>query len=78
MEITQDERDILLALAAEYAYPEYDPEKHILVSDAMDLWGLSDRGAVGRLNKLLREGSWKVETVIHNGKPKNGYYKVAQ
>jgi hypothetical protein len=75
MEITQDERDVLLDLAAEYDYPEYDPNKHVLVEDAMKLWGLTDRGSQGRLDKLVRDGGWGVEKVFYGGRKRNGYYK---
>jgi DNA-binding Lrp family transcriptional regulator len=75
MDITQEERDILLALANDYAIPEYDPKRHVLLSDAADLWGISERGAWSRLEKLVKDGTWGVETILHEGRQKNGYYR---
>lgn len=75
MKITPEENELLLALAAEFANTQYDPDRHVLVKDAAMLWGISGRAATSRLEKLVEKGHWGKETVMHRGRPKNGYYK---
>jgi len=75
MKITQEERDVLMDLAAEFDHVKYDPERHILIEDGVKMWGIGERAAQGRLDKLVVNGKWGKETVIHNGRQKNGYYK---
>jgi DNA-binding Lrp family transcriptional regulator len=77
MKVSQEEYDLLTELANDYTIPNYDPDRHVLLSDAADLWGISERGAWNRLEKLVKDGAWGVETVLHEGRQKNGYYKIA-
>lgn len=74
MKITPEENELLLALAAEFANTQYDEKRHVLVKDAARLWGISTRAATFRLDKLVDDGRWGKETVIHQGRMKNGYY----
>ena len=73
MKITPEENELLLALAAEFANTQYDEKRHVLVKDAARLWG-STRATTFRLDKLVDDGGEK-ETVIHQGRMKNGYLK---
>lgn len=75
MKITPEENELLLALAAEFDYVPYRPGYHVLVKDAAGLWDIGKRAAAMRLEKLVFEGKWGRETVIHQGRPKNGYFK---
>jgi len=68
MNITPEENDLLLELASEYDYPDYDPKKHILRKQMVKIWGVSDNGASYRLNKMVQEGKLKMEKVrMSNG-----------
>ena len=55
---------------------EYDPKKHILRKQMMEVWGVSNNGAGYRLDKLVSDGKLKVEKVrLPDGNTCNGYYK---
>jgi hypothetical protein len=76
VDITPEENELLLEVAAMFDYPEYDPKRHILRKQMIRVWGVSDNGASYRLNKLVSQGKLEVEKVrLPDGNLCNGYYK---
>ena len=76
MNITPEENDLLLELASKYDYPDYDPNKHILRKQMVEVWNVSENGVSYRLNKMIQEGKLKMEKVrMPSGSVCNGYYR---
>jgi hypothetical protein len=76
MDITPQENELLLEVAAMFDYPAYDPKRHILRKQMTEVWGVSNNGAGYRLDKLVSDGKLEVEKVrLPDGNLCNGYYK---
>ena len=53
MQVSPEDYDLLLELAASFDVPAFDPEKHVLLSDLADKWGLSDKATDQRMQKQI-------------------------
>lgn len=58
MKITEQELELLQEAAAEYDFPDYDPEKHIALGIAAEYWGITKNSARSRMNKLVKQGKY--------------------
>ena len=76
MQITLKEHDLLKELAAEFDYPPFDEDKHVTASMLSEETGITTRGAIDRLNRMVVEGKLQRERIrMPNGCRAWGYYR---
>jgi len=79
MKITQDENELLMRLVEENKIPDYDPEKHVIVSQFAKKLGVSGNHARYILDNRVKKGKLAKEKVrMDNGHTAYGYFNISQ
>ena len=79
MKITQDENELLMRLVEENKIPDYDSEKHVIVSDLAARLGVSGNHARYILDAKVNEGELGKEKIrLANGHAGWGYFNISQ